>query len=230
MAVRTRPAGGRSLPGWVRTRDHAAPDTVHFTVVDPRAVTVDTARQCCEVLAQSGYRRLVTNALAPRDTHVLVAAGFVVCEELDLFGRPLDELPPSTARTRRVRRLGRLADLDRRAFADQAFDVAALHDARTATPAARVRVTGARKAPTGYAITGAAGTRGYVQRLAVDPGAQRQGLGRALLLDGLHWARRRGARHAMVNTNRDNAAARALYAENGFVALPEGLRVLERAL
>ena len=84
------------------------------------------------------------------------------------------------------------------------------------------------RGPLGYAITGIAGRRGYVQRLAVHPDARRRGIGATLLVDGLRWARRRGAREAVVNTDRDNAAARSLYESYGFVELPAGLVVLER--
>ena len=51
----------------------------------------------------------------------------------------------------------------------------------------------------------------------------------ALLVDGLRWARRRGAREAVVNTDRTNIAARSLYESFGFVNLPTGLVVLEHA-
>ena len=88
-----------------------------------------------------------------------------------------------------------------------------------------------RPGPAGYAVTGVAGWRAYVQRLGVHPDAQRQGVGRALLLDGLRWARRRRARTVVVNTHEDNVAARSLYESAGFVALPQGLLVLlERTL
>ena len=46
----------------------------------------------------------------------------------------------------------------------------------------------------GYAICGRAGRRGFVQRLAVDPARHGSGVGRALVLDGLGWLRRRGRR------------------------------------
>jgi GNAT superfamily N-acetyltransferase len=203
---------------------------VHLTVVDPRFATVEGVRACCDELRRSGYERVVTNAIAPGDARPLVDAGFVVTEELTLLSRALDALPAPGARTRRARRLRPLAALDHRAFGDASFDVSALQDARRATPVSRVRVTGRAGAPTGYAVTGVAGTCGYVQRLAIDPDAQRRGLGRALLLDGLWWARRNGAGRAMVNTHRANLAAQSLYETAGFVALPDGLCVLERAL
>ena len=58
-----------------------------------------------------------------------------------------------------------------------------------------------------FAITGVADRVGYLQRLAVDPTAQRRGLGRTLVADSLDWMQRRGATTAMVNTAFDNNAA-----------------------
>ncbi|MGH8993084.1 MAG: GNAT family N-acetyltransferase [Acidimicrobiia bacterium] len=82
----------------------------------------------------------------------------------------------------------------------------------------------------GYAITGRGGDTGYLQRLAVHPADRGQGLGRALIVDALVWLRRRGADRALVNTQRTNDRARALYQACGFRLLPEGLSVLARGL
>jgi [ribosomal protein S18]-alanine N-acetyltransferase len=81
-----------------------------------------------------------------------------------------------------------------------------------------------------YAICGRAGGRGFVQRLAVHPAMHRRGLGRALLLDGLGWMRRRRVERAVVNTQQGNDAALALYKSVGFRQEPVGLRVLVRSL
>jgi ribosomal protein S18 acetylase RimI-like enzyme len=69
-----------------------------------------------------------------------------------------------------------------------------------------------------------------VQRLAVHPDAQRHGIGRALLLDGLHWMRRRGVRRAVVNTQLGNDAALNLYRTIGFHHEPSKLSVLSAGL
>lgn len=228
--MRTSPAGGGSLPSWVRTREGTDPDAVHLTVVDPGAVTADAVRRCCAGLADAGYRRAVTNAMGPADAAALLAAGFSVREHLDLLGRPLADLPARPGSARRPLRLEAVVALDRQAFGSRAFDRNALREAKRATPTARLRIRGSGREPIGYALTGLAGWRAYVQRLGVDPSARRRGVGRALLLDGLHWAHRRGARTALVNTQVDNHAARSLYLSVGFAALPDGLVVLERAL
>lgn len=230
MAVRTSSAGGRALPAWARTRRGRDPGVVHLTIVEPGAVTTETAGRCCTQLAAAGYRRVVTNALDPVDAEVLLAAGFSERETLHLLGRALDDVPAPVGRVRRSRRLGAIERLDRAAFGPRALDLPALRDALDATPVARLGVVGDPAEPAGYAITGVAGRRAYVQRLAVAHAARRRGHARTLLLDGLGWARRRGARSAVVNTHVDNTAALALYRSVGFAVLPRGLVVLERAL
>jgi ribosomal-protein-alanine N-acetyltransferase len=210
---------------------------VHVQVLDAAAVTADGVRALAAALADQGVHHVVTNAMSTVEAVPFLDAGFRVRSELDLLARPLQPVPPRgagtrRARTRRTRDLAAVLALDHLAFDADSFDGAALDAARHATPAVRLRVVGApgagARGPLGYAITGVAGRRGYVQRLAVHPDARRQGIGATLLVDGLRWARRRGAREAVVNTDRGNAAARSLYEAHGFVELPTGLVVLER--
>jgi ribosomal protein S18 acetylase RimI-like enzyme len=66
--------------------------------------------------------------------------------------------------------------------------------------------------------------------LAVAPQVRRQGIGQGLLLDGLHWMRRRGVRRAVVNTQVGNEAALSLYYDTGFRREPSGLSVMEAGL
>ncbi|MEO7428014.1 MAG: GNAT family N-acetyltransferase, partial [Acidimicrobiales bacterium] len=164
-------------------------------------------------------------------------AGFSVHERLHLLIRPVDgSLPARSAAPalRRGRRADRPALLDVDAAAFPPFwrlDGAALDDALTATPASRLRVVDLpddRPGLAGYAITGRAGPRGYLQRLAVDPTQQRRGVGSTLVSDALVWLRRWGAREVLVNTQEDNAAALALYEALGFRLQPDGLMVLRR--
>lgn len=88
-----------------------------------------------------------------------------------------------------------------------------------ATPAVRNRVATRRpdRALAGYAVSGLAGRKGYLQRLGVAPDHRRQGVATALVLDALAWMRRHGAEEAIVNTQVDNLGALALYLNMGFV-------------
>ncbi|MGD9798103.1 MAG: GNAT family N-acetyltransferase, partial [Acidimicrobiia bacterium] len=110
------------------------------------------------------------------------------------------------------------------------LDGPGLADAVTATPDARFRVARAGRQVVGYAVTGRAGTTGYLQRLAVDPAVEGRGIGRVLVVDGVQWVRRGGGTQVVVNTQVDNNRALDLYRSVGFELLPSGLRVLGRSL
>lgn len=182
-----------------------------------------------------GVERIVTGALAPGERAPFLANGFGHHEHLHLLRHDLQRLPigldgtdgSTGRRARRRDRPGVLA-LDHRAFDDfWALDHRGLDDAVRATPTTRFRVVPGRgRAALGYAVTGRASERGYLQRLAVDPDAQGGGIGRALVVDALRWLRRSGARTAVVNTQAHNHAALHLYRGLGFVDEPDGLTVL----
>jgi len=201
------------------------------------APSPEFVRRCLVTLTDRGFARVVTAALSPFEQAGFLAAGFAIEERLHLLGLdlgpPLPPLPDGLAlrRAGRSRRRAVLA-VDRMAFSSfWAFDGQSLSDAIAATARTRFRVAvGADGGVAGYAICGRAGVRGFVQRLAVDPTRQRQGTGRLLLLDGLHWLRRRGVPRAVVNTQVGNDAAMALYLAAGFREDPSGLSVLSAGL
>jgi ribosomal protein S18 acetylase RimI-like enzyme len=60
-----------------------------------------------------------------------------------------------------------------------------------------------------------------IRALAVAPGNQRAGLGRALLAAVIERARRAGVRHLLLLTQPEMKAAHHLYEEAGFTRLPE---------
>lgn len=198
--------------------------------------------QCLRDLQQAGYSSVLTSALNPLEQQPFLAQAFSVHEHLHLLRHDLDgdltdhRGPARTASgptMRRGRRRDRTAVLrvDHLAFDPfWRFDQSGLEDARRATPSSRFRVTVVGHAVVGYAVTGRAGPISYLQRLAVDPGHQRQGIAHSLVLDALRWARRRGAMSMLVNTQEQNHGALALYRSLGFVLEAQGLDVLERRL
>lgn len=191
-------------------------------------------RRCLGELAGQGFTSVITAGLAPPERQPFFAIGFAEQERLKLLVHNLRNLPPSSdARLRRARRADRPAVLRVDAATFSPFwrlDEWGLDQAVAATPTARFRVATAGDEVVGYAITGRAGPDGYLQRLAVDPRHQRAGLGRALVLDGLHWLARRGCGRAVVNTQVGNDAAYRLYVRLGFRAQPSELAVLHRDL
>jgi ribosomal protein S18 acetylase RimI-like enzyme len=224
--------------GWARIAPWPGPerDVAHLTVGAETPPSDDVVDRCLAQLRRAGYGGVVTNALSAADCLAFVDAGFHVRERLHLLQHDLEHLPPPARRTRRARRGDRPAvlALDRRAF-DPAWRLTGAPgfvEAVRATPVARVRIAEERwrAGALAYAITGRAGSQGYLQRVAVDPASRREGWGRALVTDGLRWLRRRGARRALVNTQLRNTAALSLYEECGFRRLPVGLCVLTRPL
>lgn len=203
-------------------------------VGDGPAPTPDAVRRAVAGLAGRGYREAVTAALGPLEAQGFLLAGFEVHERLHLLARDLRDLPPTPpVALRRGRRRDRPAVLAVDGLAFSAFwrlDDAGLDEALAATPTSRFRVTEVDGAVVGYAVTGRAGRRGFVQRLAVDPAFEGGGRGRALILDGLTWLRRRGVERVVVNTQEANARALALYEQLGFHRQHAGLAVLRSRL
>jgi ribosomal protein S18 acetylase RimI-like enzyme len=194
---------------------------------------VDAIRACCATLAARGYHDAITAALGPVEARSFLAAGFAVRERLHLLAhdlRHLPERPAAPLRRGRKRDHGVVLAVDAAAFTPfWRLDATGLEEALTATPSCRFRVVD-DGAVRGYAVTGRAGQRGFLQRLAVDPPRQGTGYGRALVLDGLDWLRRRGADRVVVNTQESNGRALALYEALGFRRQPAGLAVLHLPL
>ena len=208
-----------------RGSDHTATIATYIDQpLDPAAVGV-----CLDHLARAGFRRVITAALEPKEQPAFLAHGFEPLRSLTLLRRELgDPLPEPAARLRRVRNRHRTAvlEIDHAAFDPfWQFDATALHEAMMATPQRLLRVT-ADSPTSGYALTGLAQERGYLQRLAVRPSASGTGHGTALLIDAMRWLRRRGATIVYVNTQSDNERAMALYLRHGFVPIPGGLAML----
>jgi ribosomal protein S18 acetylase RimI-like enzyme len=209
---------------------HGAGTVVMTPVPDRPAPAAADVRRELEALAAQGVQRVLTGALHHGELRAFAEAGFVEHERLHLLRHDLRDLPSGRAdvRLRRAwrRDLPEVLAIDAEAFEQHwTLDRRGIDDAVRATPTSRFRVAVA-DGVAGYAITGRAMERGYLQRLAVAPAKHRQGIGTALVADGLRWLRRNGATAAVVNTQESNAGALELYEATGFVREPRGLTVL----
>lgn len=207
------------------------------TVMDAPPPSREFVRRCLGLLAEQGFQKVVTGALSLEEQSGFLDAGFTVHEQLHLLLRdrsvPLPPFPAGPALRRAWWwRAGRALQVDAAAFSPfWRLDKVGLKEALAATPLRRFRVAMSRKrAVLGYSICGAAGGRGFVQRLAVAPEAQGRGVGKRLLLDGLAWLCDAGALQVAVNTQIGNDAALHLYLSVGFREDPRGLCVLSADL
>jgi GNAT superfamily N-acetyltransferase len=78
----------------------------------------------------------------------------------------------------------------------------------------------------GFAIVGYGSAVAYLQRVAVHPQWQGQGMGRSLVRAAARKARKNGAKIMLLNTQYDNEQAIGLYEDEGFSQLPEPLTLL----
>lgn len=228
--------------GRVRARLRAWPNrpgVAQLILTDhTKAPSYTTLADWLNVLRRWNFHTVRTGALAESATSTFVEHGFRSVQTLALLRARLDrrtDLALSRHELRPIRgprQLSVAARIDALAFEDGwELDVDAIVDACRATPQHRIRLAvTASDQPAGYVITGRNGIAGFVQRLAVDPALEGQGVATSLLLDGLRWLQRRGVREVLVNTNFDNDRALALYERFGFVLLPESLSVFESSL
>ena len=237
-------AGLRSLVVRTATDDSAL---LHVRLRDDSTLPdVDELRGWLRgIAADDGGPTMVRSAaLYSRAAARFEAAGFEVADRLVLLRADLDDARVRAAvdrdrdratRTMRRYHFGAASAVDRAAFGQGwGHDAKQLAEICRATPvhAARHRVASAhRLAASGrdliaFAIAGVSADHGYLQRLAVDPAAQRRGHGSALTTDALRWMIRRRLPNCLVNTSVDNGAALALYASLGFTPMDEQLTVL----
>ncbi len=198
--------------------------------------TVARIRAIARQLADDGYEQAITVALSPTEQEPFRDAGFVLQERLHLLVHHLAAVPPRiTPKPRRARRddWPAIEQTDAESFSEfWRLGQQGLRQAMAATPVRRMRVIGVDEADQviAYALTGRAGPTGYLQRLAVRPSHQGEGLGRCLAIDCLHWLRRHRATRVLVNTQVTNERAFNLYLSLGFTPDPSGLAVLRLPL
>lgn len=193
----------------------------------------------------AGYRRIRSSALFPAAAEVVIASGFAAVDSLALLRADLADLadptdpadgadladPRLSIRAMRGWHHADAARIDQDAFGvEWGNNSSSLRSIRHATPnhrACRAVVDGELA---GFAISGAGGRTGYLQRLAIAPPHRRAGAATALVADGLAWMRRRGLSSALVNTGITNEPALGLYARFGFRRLADQLTIAEYVL
>ena len=216
------------------------PEIAHLVLADhTQSPTVGAVQSWTEFLRLKGFNLIRTGALSPDSSAIFERAGFHSIQRLALLRlddpsivHGLGQLPRPAVATRALRSQRSLltaAAIDAAAFdLNWNLDVGGIRDACRATPSHRIRLAvTATDEPAGYMITGRSGSSGFIQRLAVSPSHQGQGIGNALVQDGLRWLGRRQIRDVLVNTHLDNETALHIYKTWGFGRLDDELQVME---
>lgn len=240
---RTRPRVQVLHDGVVTARVRVWPgsaDIAHLVLADHTlSPTVGAVRSWTEFLRLKGFQMIRTGALSPDASATFERAGFHSIQRLALLRlddpsivQGLRQLPRPAVAIRALRSQRSLltaATIDSAAFdTNWNLDAAGIRDACRATPSHRIRLAvTATDEPAGYMITGRSGSSGFIQRLAVSPSHQGQGIGNALVQDGLRWLGRHHTGDVLVNTHLDNETALHVYENWGFKRLDEELLVME---
>ena len=186
---------------------------------------------CTEKLREFGAPSVLSPPLPVSGRRTWRTAGYEEFVELALMRLDL-ESGPATPDHLVVETqdpdLDDLLEVDRSSFADfWRFDHNGLSEAIAATGKSKsFIVRGGDGPPIAYVIVGYGHAIAYLQRLAVHPEWQGNGMGRSLVRVAARSARASGARAMLLNTQFDNKAALGLYEAEGFVILPERLAVL----
>lgn len=212
----------------------SSPHIAHLVLYQQaRLPTADELRRWCDELAAAGFQAVRTSAMNSSAGGRVASAGFSSVQDLALLQHddPRSAPPPSRPTTRLLVAQHPLAsEVDVAAFGPTwSLDPEAITDVCHATPRHRGRAAGGASLHA-YAITGRDSRQGFLQRLAVDPAHQGQGLGRDLVLDSLRWLARWRVSTVLVNTPTTNEAALRLYERLGFRRLHDQLCVFERPL
>lgn len=178
-----------------------------------------------------GASAVISPPLAAGTQNVWRRAGFTEYTSLRLLRKHVEREEPTAEPLQLLgdRAWTRVVSIDAAAFGDHwKAELPALLEALESAPSRAllgINDPGSGELA-GYAIVASSSAAGYVQRIAVDPGYQRRGLGRALTRHANNWARRRGARTLILNTKPDNTAALTLYQSEGYTVLPDRLELL----
>lgn len=187
---------------------------------------------CVDKLDLAGAPAVLSTPLSRSARKPWEAAGFVGYIDLALMRLSLDQ--PLPAPHHLVSRLDK-PDLDAMLAIDQTafsefwrFDSLSLVESTQATPKSSVfAIRDGDLGIAAFAVVGYGHAISYLQRVAVDPRWQGQGMGRSLVRASARSARRHGSKAILLNTQFENTPAIALYETEGFVQLPETLAVLK---
>lgn len=217
--------------GWARAQSRPWNDVVAMAHLRPlRGGGSAFLSDCVEAIHGIADSRVLSPPLPRSAQQAWHEASFEPHADLALMRRDLDRIGSPD----HLVLLGDETDYDEALRIDAAafpdfwrFDRHALLEAITATPSSVFHVVrNDAGGLSGYAVSGVGNSIAYLQRVAVDPTDQGNGIGRSLIRTAALWARRQQARAIMLNTPVGNVPASCLYESEGYTTLPEPLAVL----
>lgn len=212
--------------GWWKAVARPLHDESSDAAIRAERASAEFVGRCAAYLIDFGVEAVHSPPLLGTADRIYRAAGFVdhaqlVLLEADLRSAPREVVGVHPASQAEKDRAG---DIDGRAFrGDWRVGRLGLADALAATPDSVMLWPDDGE---GFVIVGVSTDIAYIQRIAVDPHDQGRGVGRLLLRGAMAWARRRGARTMLLNTQSDNEKATMLYRSESFDVLPSRLTIL----
>jgi GNAT superfamily N-acetyltransferase len=184
------------------------------------------------LLALEGVTEVLSPPLLPSARAPWEAAGFRLHSRLLLLraelGQPAAPIHPVV--TGGPDDLAAAVEVDRAAFEPfWRLGLLGLRDALSATGRSVLHLIRRPEGSlAGFAITGVGTSLAYLQRLAVDPGAQFGGIGHSLARAAAAWAKEEGAVALLTNTPESSPHVIAFYEGAGFRAVTRDLALLGR--
>jgi [ribosomal protein S18]-alanine N-acetyltransferase len=211
--------------GWWKGFGRPLHDDSPDAVLRVDRASAEFVRRSAHTLTDLGAGAVFSPPMMRGSDRVFRAAGFQPNRQLLLLERDLRrEIAPNQGPSLSSSDdLIAAARIDAVAFEDDwRVGRLGLVDALDATPHSTLLMV---EGGAGFAIVGVSAEVGYLQRIAVDPSRQGRGVGRSLLRGAMTWARGRGARTMLLNTQTDNEKATHMYRSESFVVLPSRLTI-----
>ena len=221
--------------GWARAEARPWNDVTPDAVIHLVRGGTSFLQACTNRLLELGAPTVISPPLARSARRNWERAGYRQFLDLALMRLPLEgqiAAPDHLVVGTSVDEMDGLLAIDRAAFAEfWRFDADGIHEALGATSRSVLLVIrGSDGEPIGYSVVGHGHALSYLQRVAVHPTWQGQGMGRSLVRASARAARNAGARAMLLNTQFENTLAIDLYHSEGFVTLHEPLAVLRFGL
>jgi ribosomal protein S18 acetylase RimI-like enzyme len=196
--------------------------TGHWSPENAWDLLWETAR---ETIQRAGGATVAAIAMQPWFQNVLASSSFENRQHIVMLDWQSQSWTPTQVEGVLIRRMAE-ADIPAVTTTDNAAFDPLWHNSldtlqRAFSQALIATVAETKEGIIGYQMTTGHGPRAHLARLAVHPGMQGRGIGRALLSDLFAYLTRTGTTRLSVNTQSDNRVSLNLYKSMGFIRTGE---------